>query len=58
MTVDVSVIMPAYRAGATIERAVASVCAQRGVRAELVLCADDELDYGLCCRRNCGPRPT
>jgi succinoglycan biosynthesis protein ExoO len=46
MTVDVSVIMPAYRAGATIERAVASVSAQKGVTAELVLCADDELDYG------------
>jgi len=46
MTVDVSVIMPAYRAGATIERAVASVFAQEGVTAEVVLCADDELDYG------------
>src|SRR5436190_173999 len=46
MTVDVSVIMPAYRAGATIERAVASVFAQEGVTAEVVLCADDEVDYG------------
>lgn len=45
MTVDVSIIMPAYRAGATIERAVASVSAQRGATAEVVLCADDELDY-------------
>jgi succinoglycan biosynthesis protein ExoO len=46
MPVDVSVIMPAYQAGATIGRAVASVFAQKGVTAELVLCADDELDYG------------
>lgn len=46
MTVDVSVIMPAYQAGDTIGRAVASVFAQKGVTAELVLCADDELDYG------------
>jgi glycosyltransferase involved in cell wall biosynthesis len=46
MPVDVSVIMPAYQAGATIGRAVASMFAQSGVTAELVLCADDELDYG------------
>jgi len=46
MAIDVSVIMPAYRAGATIPRAVASVFAQKGVVAELVLCADDDLDYG------------
>jgi succinoglycan biosynthesis protein ExoO len=46
MPVDVSVIMPAYQAGGTIARAVASVLAQRGVTAELVLCADDDLDYG------------
>jgi glycosyltransferase involved in cell wall biosynthesis len=46
MPVDVSVIMPAYQASATIQRAVASVFAQEGVTAELVLCADDELDYG------------
>jgi succinoglycan biosynthesis protein ExoO len=46
MPVDVSVIMPAYQASATIKRAVASVFAQAGVTAELVLCADDELDYG------------
>src|SRR5262245_10808504 len=46
MAVDVSVIMPAYRAGATIGRAIASVFAQHGVVAELVLCADDDLDYG------------
>jgi len=45
MTVDVSVIMPAYQAGATISRAVASVFAQEGVTVELVLCADDEVDY-------------
>jgi glycosyltransferase involved in cell wall biosynthesis len=45
MAIDVSVIMPAYRAGATIARAVGSVFAQKGVVAELVLCADDDLDY-------------
>jgi glycosyltransferase involved in cell wall biosynthesis len=45
MAVDVSVIMPAYRAAATIGRAVASVLAQKGVVAELVLCADDDVDY-------------
>jgi succinoglycan biosynthesis protein ExoO len=46
MPVDVSVIMPAYQASGTIGRAIASVFAQRGVTAELVLCADDDLDYG------------
>jgi glycosyltransferase involved in cell wall biosynthesis len=45
MAVDVSVIMPAFRAGATVGRAVASVLAQKGVAAELVLCADDDVDY-------------
>jgi glycosyltransferase involved in cell wall biosynthesis len=45
MAVDVSVVMPAYCADATIGRAIASVFAQRGVVAELVLCADDDLDY-------------
>jgi succinoglycan biosynthesis protein ExoO len=45
MAVDVSVIMPAYRAGATIGRAIASVFAQKNIVAELVLCADDDLDY-------------
>ena len=54
---DVSVIMPAYRAAATIVRAVQSVFAQKGVAVELVLCADDDLDYAallpadLRCRR-------
>jgi glycosyltransferase involved in cell wall biosynthesis len=45
MAVDVSVVMPAYRADATIGRAIASVFSQHGVMVELVLCADDELDY-------------
>jgi glycosyltransferase involved in cell wall biosynthesis len=45
MRPDVSVIMPAYQATATIVRAAQSVFAQAGVRAELVLCADDDLDY-------------
>jgi glycosyltransferase involved in cell wall biosynthesis len=45
MRPDVSVIMPAYRAAATIGRAVRSVFAQKGVAVELVLCADDDLDY-------------
>ena len=46
MRPDVSVIMPAYRAVATIARAAQSVFAQKGVAVELVLCADDGLDYG------------
>ena len=45
MRPDVSVIMPAYQATATIGRAVQSVFAQSGVAVELVLCADDDLDY-------------
>ncbi len=45
MRVDVSVITPAHRAGATIARAAQSVLAQKGVAVELVLCADDALDY-------------
>jgi len=45
MRPDVSVIMPVYRAGATIGRAVQSVLVQTGVTVELVLCADDDLDY-------------
>lgn len=47
MRPDISVIMPAYRAGATIGRAVASVFAQKGMSVELVLCADDDIDYRL-----------
>ncbi len=47
---DVSVIMPAYRAEATIGRAVQSVFAQKGVAVELVLCADDDLDYAAMLR--------
>ena len=46
MQLDVTVIVPAYRAETTIVRALASVFAQEGVRAEVVLCADDGLDYG------------
>ncbi|HSR80939.1 MAG TPA: glycosyltransferase family 2 protein, partial [Hyphomicrobiaceae bacterium] len=45
MAVDVSVVMPAYCAQTTIGRAIASILAQQGVVAELVLCADDDLDY-------------
>ena len=45
MRADVSVIMPAYWAAATIGRAVQSVFAQTGVSVELVLCADDDIDY-------------
>ena len=45
MRPDVSVIMPAYRATATLGRAVESVFAQQGVAVELVLCADDHVDY-------------
>jgi glycosyltransferase involved in cell wall biosynthesis len=45
MRADVSVIMPAYGAAATVARAARSVFAQEGVSVELVLCADDHLDY-------------
>lgn len=45
MRPDVSVIVPAHRAATTIARAAQSVFAQAGVTAELVLCADDDLDY-------------
>jgi len=45
MRADVSVIVPAFRAQATLARALASVLAQRGVVAEVVLCADDDIDY-------------
>lgn len=37
--------MPAYEAAATVVRAAQSVFAQTGVSVELVLCADDDLDY-------------
>src|SRR5438046_430028 len=50
MRPDVSVIMPAYRAADTIVRAAQSVFAQAGVAVELVLCADDEVDYGAIVR--------
>ena len=45
MRADISVIVPAYAAAATIVRAAQSVFAQAGVDVELVLCADDGLDY-------------
>jgi succinoglycan biosynthesis protein ExoO len=45
MRPDVSVIMPAYQATATVARAAQSVFAQKGVAVELVLCADDAVDY-------------
>ncbi len=45
MAFDVSVITPACDAGGTITRAVASVLSQERVSAEVVLCADDDLDY-------------
>jgi succinoglycan biosynthesis protein ExoO len=46
MRPDVSVIMPAFQATATIVRAAQSVFAQQGLTVELVLCADDDIDYG------------
>ena len=45
MRADISVIVPAYAAAATIVRAAQSVFAQAGVDVELVLCADDGFDY-------------
>ena len=56
MQPDVTVIVPAYRAEATIVRALASVFAQEGVRAEVVLCADDDLDYGALLPPTSAPR--
>jgi hypothetical protein len=50
MRADVSVIMPAYQASATIGRAAQSVFAQGGVKLELVLCADDGQDYAALLR--------
>ena len=38
--------MAAHQAAATIARATLSVLSQEGVDAELVVCADDDLDYG------------
>jgi glycosyltransferase involved in cell wall biosynthesis len=46
MGADVSVIVPAYAAAATIVRAARSAFAQTAIRIELVVCADDEVDYG------------
>jgi succinoglycan biosynthesis protein ExoO len=46
MAVEISVIMAAHQAADTITRAATSVFAQTGVDAELVVCADDDLDYG------------
>ncbi len=46
MGADVSVIVPAHAAEQTIVRAVASAFAQEGVEVELVICADDDIDYG------------
>jgi glycosyltransferase involved in cell wall biosynthesis len=51
MRADVSVIMPACRARATIARAARSAVAQRGVNVELVVCADDGEDYGALLRQ-------
>lgn len=45
MTYDVSVLIPAHAAGPYIDRAVASVLAQDGVRAQVVIAADDAEDY-------------
>jgi hypothetical protein len=41
----VSIVMPAYKAQATIARAVASALAQTHVHFELIVVADDEEDY-------------
>jgi succinoglycan biosynthesis protein ExoO len=42
---DVAIVIPAYRAEKTIRRAVQSVQAQTGITSEIVICADDDLDY-------------
>lgn len=45
MSPDVSVIIPAFQAKAFIGRAVKSVQAQYGIRSEIVIAADDDIDY-------------
>jgi glycosyltransferase involved in cell wall biosynthesis len=45
MRPDVSVIMPAWQAASTVVRAARSALSQTGLAVELVLCADDGLDY-------------
>lgn len=45
MRFDVSVIIPAHAAIATIGRAVGSALRQAGVSVEIVICADDTNDY-------------
>jgi glycosyltransferase involved in cell wall biosynthesis len=57
MRPDVSVIMPACRAGSTIARAAHSAMTQRGVNVELIVCADDEEDYGSLLMKTL-PRPS
>ena len=42
---DVAIVIPAYRAEKTIRRAVRSVQAQTGITTEIIICADDDLDY-------------
>ncbi len=45
MRPDVSVIIPAFQAEALIGRAVKSVHIQSGIRSEIVIAADDDIDY-------------
>ncbi len=47
MRADVSVIIPAFQAEAFIGRAVASVRTQSGLRTEIVIAADDDIDYSV-----------
>jgi succinoglycan biosynthesis protein ExoO len=50
MRPDVSVIMPACGARATIARAARSAVTQEGVKVELIVCADDGEDYAALLR--------
>jgi len=45
MKPDVSVIIPAFQAETFIARAVTSVHLQSGIRSEIVIAADDDIDY-------------
>ncbi len=50
LTVDVSIVIPAYRAEGFLHRAVESVLAQTSASWELIVVADDGVDYGASLR--------
>ncbi len=50
LVVDVSIMIPAYRAEGFLRRAIESVLAQTFARWELIVVADDGVDYGAVLR--------